>query len=303
MHIEKHNPRKVIISREEIAAFNATWPGSSLRSSRSYWFEFGASGDLVDCDVPEHDDGPAAAALAEDARDWLEANSEAPYFTSLNYDGSAKVEREGFALSVELEPDTDHGAPWEECDGHGPVSDWRPVREGSKRPGEWLLHVDHGSARYYDFAAACKQALAEGWGYTPGKLETEAFPNGQWRARFAPRPMAPAEHCHVATAATENEAIAALYAAHRATMSSREYAAKAAKADFEYLKAWCDDQWCYVGVVVTASREGVELGSASLWGIESNAGDYLLDVANELAPEALEEARSMIAKLAVVSAS
>ncbi len=62
--------RKVIVSREAVAAFNRGWPCSSLRD-RSYWFEFGTNGDLVDTDCPEHDDGPAASAMADDCRAYL----------------------------------------------------------------------------------------------------------------------------------------------------------------------------------------------------------------------------------------
>lgn len=64
-------PRKVRFSVEEVDAFNSRWPCSSLRS-RSYWFEFDSRGNLIDTDVPEHDDGPAAVALLEDARTYLE---------------------------------------------------------------------------------------------------------------------------------------------------------------------------------------------------------------------------------------
>jgi hypothetical protein len=72
MEIFSGNPRKVIVSREDVAAFNAQWPCSTLRATRHYWFEFDSDGDLVDCDVPEHDDGPAASAMADDARAFLE---------------------------------------------------------------------------------------------------------------------------------------------------------------------------------------------------------------------------------------
>jgi hypothetical protein len=63
--------RKVIVSREGVEAFNRTWPCSELRSTRHYWFEFDESGDLVDCDVPEQDDGSAATAMADDCRRYL----------------------------------------------------------------------------------------------------------------------------------------------------------------------------------------------------------------------------------------
>ena len=66
-------PRKVRISREGISLFNAYWPGSQLRPTRAYWFEFDDDGNLVDTDVPEHDDGEAAAALSRDCLEWLES--------------------------------------------------------------------------------------------------------------------------------------------------------------------------------------------------------------------------------------
>lgn len=65
-------PRKVRVSSAGVALFNARWPGSSLRSSRAYWFEFDSGGDLIDTDCPERDDGPAAAALADDCKAWLQ---------------------------------------------------------------------------------------------------------------------------------------------------------------------------------------------------------------------------------------
>ena len=63
--------RKVIFDRSEVNHFNHSWPGSRL-TDRGYWFEFARNGDLVDTDVPEHSDGPEAAALAQEAKEWLE---------------------------------------------------------------------------------------------------------------------------------------------------------------------------------------------------------------------------------------
>lgn len=65
------NPLKVIVSRDEIRLFNSRWPCSTLRDSRAYWFEFDASGDLIDTDCPESDDGPAASAIADDCKAFL----------------------------------------------------------------------------------------------------------------------------------------------------------------------------------------------------------------------------------------
>ncbi len=64
-------PLKVRVSRVGVAVFNASWPGSDLRASRSYWFQFASNGDLIDSDVPQQDDGEAAAALSRDAQEWM----------------------------------------------------------------------------------------------------------------------------------------------------------------------------------------------------------------------------------------
>jgi len=65
-------PRKIRVSKEGVAVFNRVWPCSELRATRAYWFEFDAKGDLVDTDVPEQDDGSAAAAMSRDCQAFLE---------------------------------------------------------------------------------------------------------------------------------------------------------------------------------------------------------------------------------------
>ena len=60
----------------------------------------------------------------------------------------------------------------------------------------------------------------------------------------------------------------------------------------DLMRQWCDGYWSYVGVVVTAQCpccEDFTGPSASLWGIESDAGDYLEEVARELAEELDDE--------------
>lgn len=70
-----------------------------------------------------------------------------------------------FVFAVEFEQDSDAGAPWENADGHGVVTDW--VKR-SKRPGELILNRDgRGGFRFYDYAATCKLALADGWDAEP----------------------------------------------------------------------------------------------------------------------------------------
>lgn len=181
----------------------------------------------------------------------------------------------GREYAVTLEPDEWHGAPWEEEYGHGPVTDWE-TRD--KRPGELVLSEDGRAKRFYDFAAACRLARREGWGFLPGDLETEQMPDGQWRARVAAQWRKPAMFETVAH--DVNEAIRGVYAAHRATFhSARAYAAAAVMSDYRRLKDWCNDEWGYVGVVVTDTETGE---TESLWGIESDAGEYLAEVAAEL---------------------
>jgi hypothetical protein len=150
------------------------------------------------------------------------------------------IECNGRRFQVDIVPDEDHGAPWDECDGHGPVSDWT---RRAKMPGELVLVQDRGLYRYYDFAEACRIARADGWDAKPYNTGQE---------------------------------------------TRRQQAAKAARADYEYLRQWCNDVWSYVGVVVTAECpccENFSGASASLWGFEDSDRDYLREVAEELISE------------------
>jgi hypothetical protein len=162
-------------------------------------------------------------------------------------------EVDGFTVRAIICDDRDSGPPWQEEDGHGPVSDWT---SRNKRPGERTLVQDHGSRRFYDFAEAVKIARRDRWGPV---LEGK---------------------------------------------SAGEIAAAAVERDFKALKAWCNDEWHYVGVRLAVFRAGVPMAShaASLWGIEANYPDgdgnaYLTEVANELLDEALDVARKQLAKL------
>lgn len=75
-----------------------------------------------------------------------------------------------------------------------------------------------------------------------------------------------------------------------------EQAACAVQADFDFLRGYFNDDWTWVGIVVSLHQELegelIELHPhlASLWGMDSlNVNDYLTGVANEL----LEEAREL----------
>ena len=71
------------------------------------------------------------------------------------------------------------------------------------------------------------------------------------------------------------------------TGTKRQQAERAVKADFEFLRGWCNDEWHYVGVVVKrVDEDGEELGETeSLWGVEDNDSEYLTTTAYELADE------------------
>jgi len=164
---------------------------------------------------------------------------------------SFDFEHNGRSYTAEIHADEDHGAPWEEEDGHGPVSDWTTR---AKAPGEMVLKQDRNSRRYYDFAAAVKIARRDGWGLSPEERQRLAADLGREPTRG-------------------------------------QIVRAAVLADYENLRRWCNDEWHYVGVVVRPADACRCCGpSASLGGIESDAGDYLQEVAREMAEQLETEA-------------
>lgn len=172
-------------------------------------------------------------------------------------DDKAECEVNGIRFVATIHVDEDYGPPWKENDGHGPVSDWE---HRDKRAGELILNEDRGSKRFYDYQEACRIALKDGWGTEGGPLEGE---------------------------------------------SKRAYAARAAMADYERLRRWCNDDWRYVGVSVQAfldtdDGETIELTDEychACWGIESDAGEYLIEIANEELDSCMDEALDALADM------
>lgn len=196
----------------------------------------------------------------------------------------------GKAFAFKIEDDSDMGPPWENEDGHSPVSDWTTRGKAS---GELVLSSDRDSRRFYDFKEACKIARRDGWDFLPGPLKTEKI-WGRWyswidgKSRRVGRGKWKVEKLFAASDSDINVAIRQTYALHRATMTAKQYAAGAAMADFERLESWCNDGWTYCGVVVAAiaGEEGPDWDSAeSLWGIESDSPEYHRETAVELAEE------------------
>lgn len=80
--------------------------------------------------------------------------------------------------------------------------------------------------------------------------------------------------------------------ADSAGMTRRQVAAMAAREDYDRLRGWYENEWDYVGVVVTLlDLEGNETPcSESLWGIESDADDEIEKMAAELAEQCADGA-------------
>lgn len=185
-----------------------------------------------------------------------------------------------WTATVQIEHDSDTGAPWNESDGHGSVSDWT-ARD--KHPGELKLC----DGRFYDYAAACRTALADKWGSMRPYTVRTYHRHGAWFARATAYRLPDL----LVVAGSEHDARRKMWDMYRATMTRRQWAANAAMADYEYLRGWCNDEWSYVGVIVTVTdHAGNEIGTASIWGVETSTPDYPLDVANEILAEALDNA-------------
>lgn len=65
---------------------------------------------------------------------------------------------------------------------------------------------------------------------------------------------------------------------------------EAVKADFDYLYGYCNDEWCYVGIIVRLEDEqGKEIDEDSCWGFESNDVEYLTREARSWAAHMLKK--------------
>lgn len=76
----------------------------------------------------------------------------------------------GYSVRVKVECGERNEAPWDNEDGHGPVSEWRS--KDSKAPGEMVLAEDRGHCLFYDFAAAVRLARKDRWDSPPYKTGT-----------------------------------------------------------------------------------------------------------------------------------
>lgn len=62
----------------------------------------------------------------------------------------------------------------------------------------------------------------------------------------------------------------------------------------DQIAAWQDDQWCYYGLVIIVSKNGVKLTdcAASIWGVESDSHlSHFADLCVEMQDDAIEAAK------------
>lgn len=159
------------------------------------------------------------------------------------------IEHKGLTFRIEVKPDGDMGAPWDEHDGHGPVRVARVVHDHAhKEPGERVLYADRGDAWLYDWAEAMLIARRDRWGLAPDDKAALAKKLGR-----APKPD--------------------------------EIREAAVQADFDYCRRYCTGDWHWAGVVVTLLDTDGEPTSEteSVWGVESDSHDYHKELAQESA--------------------
>lgn len=171
------------------------------------------------------------------------------------FDGDT-FEHKGRKFRVEFAPDYDNVAPWEDDDGRGLVRESRGVHrycEGDKRPGERALNdpVRNQFQYYYDWAGTMKKATSDGWGLA-------------------------------------NESLAALSKRLGRIPTKREIVAESVRLDYEYIRAWLNDDWQYFCVTVTAlDADGNDTDYFSSLGRVESYMDYHIDMAYELADEVI----------------
>lgn len=150
------------------------------------------------------------------------------------------------------------GAPWEEHDGHCPVTrvshDYGTQYGHSKKPGEFVFHRGNRGEYSYcvDMPECIALAMRDGWG----------IPDDDRQRFVSSRGREP---------------------------TKRETAMIAVNLDLEFLRGWCADEWEWIclevcAIVTDEDGEESETYCETLGGVES-CGDY---ARNELMPELAE---------------
>ena len=163
----------------------------------------------------------------------------------------------GITFKVHTERDDDHDAPWEDGDGRGIVTDWL----GSYGLREVV-------ANDYD-------------GHTLRLLGREEYGRARYFDMTATRSKALDEGWGLS-----DEDRAKLPDGY----TDEQLLDAIVEKEYEHCEGWACDDWQYIGVIVSLPGTGIE---ASLWGIESNAGEYLTEVARELADQIIEDRETL----------
>ena len=158
----------------------------------------------------------------------------------------------GYSLRVKIENDDYCDTPWERDSGHGEIRhEWCRYGTPKLSRGETILYSDGRDHWIYNQGAAFVTAWRDGWGLSPDSLAKLTRTLGKKPTRSQIR-------------------------------------AEAVRQDMAFLRGYLSNTWNYVGVCVTLHDAGDdEIASYSIWDIESNAGDYLLEVAAECADECM----------------
>lgn len=83
------------------------------------------------------------------------------------------------------------------------------------------------------------------------------------------------------------------------TGSKQEQALRAVKADYEFLRRYYNDDWWYVGMIVTLlDEDDNELGQDSCWGFDSGSMDYITEQVRDWAARLIKSERKERRELA-----
>lgn len=118
--------------------------------------------------------------------------------------------------------------------------------------------------------------------------------------RCVPNPNAKGDRnrCEwIKLAVTEEEHYRELLKEKYGKLEARRLAQQYVQRDVERLAAWGEGDEPYYGVIVKAFKKGVELGEASVWGVDSADESYLYELAEDLASESLDQAKATLEDL------
>lgn len=156
----------------------------------------------------------------------------------------------GVDFRVYIEDDDSKDPPWKDSDCHGVILE---AMRGAPINKQRLLRRNRGLHTIYDWEASMKVAERDNWGLGDEEME-------KLRKELNRKP------------------------------SKKQVLARAVERDFKYLRDWCQGYWKYIGVCVTQIGDDEDKRyEHALWRIESNAKDYIEEVAHEHAEEILRE--------------